>query len=132
MNKTTSKGLTSVPVATRVTVTAILKSFSVLKSRISAFESPADFTELTEYEGDFDYFNPENEAFYLGDIMISEEKALDQAEDYGHSYVREIAFLIAHSVLHLIGYDHMLEEDAAVMEHKQSSYLEELGITREL
>lgn len=97
-----------------------------------AFESPADFTELTEYEGDFDYFNPENEAFYLGDIMISEEKALDQAEDYGHSYVREIAFLIAHSVLHLIGYDHMLEEDAAVMEHKQSSYLEELGITREL
>lgn len=95
-----------------------------------AFESPADFTELTEYEGDFDYFNPENEAFYLGDIMISEEKALDQAEDYGHSYVREIAFLIAHSVLHLIGYDHMVEEEAKHMETKQNEYLNDLGITR--
>lgn len=95
-----------------------------------AFESPADFAEINKFLNHFDYFNPENQAFYLGDIMISENKARLQAEEYGHSYVREIAFLLAHSTLHLIGYDHMTPEDAVLMEEKQNRYLEELGITR--
>lgn len=95
------------------------------------FNVPADFNDLKAYEEHFDYFNPENHAFYLGDIMISEERARIQAEEYGHSYTREFSFLIAHSLLHLIGYDHMTDEEAKIMEEKQRSYLDELGITRD-
>ena len=64
------------------------------------------------------------------DIVISKEKVLAQAEEYGHSPMREYAFLIAHSVLHLTGYDHMEDEERLVMEKKQREVLEILGITR--
>ena len=75
-------------------------------------------------------FHPENDCFVLGDIMISRDRMLAQAEEYGHGITREFAFLIAHSVLHLIGYDHMEETEAKCMEEKQNQYLNELGITR--
>ena len=60
----------------------------------------------------------------LGDIVISVERARDQAEAYGHSLKREYAFLIAHSMLHLMGYDHMTETEAADMERRQKEILE--------
>ncbi len=66
----------------------------------------------------------------LGDIVISRDKVIEQAESYGHSQKREYAFLIAHSMLHLMGYDHMTEEEAKVMERKQTEILEDLGISR--
>jgi probable rRNA maturation factor len=62
--------------------------------------------------------------------MISVEKVFAQAEEYGHSVKREFCFLIAHSMLHLLGYDHMTPEEAAVMEQKQAAALDALGITR--
>ena len=61
----------------------------------------------------------------LGDIIISVDKVVKQAGDYGHSIEREYAFLITHSMLHLFGYDHMTEEEAAVMESKQTEILNE-------
>ena len=64
------------------------------------------------------------------DIMISVDKVFAQAEEYGHSVTREFCFLVAHSMLHLLGYDHMTPGEAAVMEAKQAKALEELGITR--
>ena len=66
----------------------------------------------------------------LGDIMISVERVFSQAEEYGHSVKREFCFLIAHSMLHLLGYDHMLPSEAEIMEHKQRTALEELDIKR--
>ena len=54
-----------------------------------------------------DSFNPESGELMLGDIVISVERAMEQAAEYGHSLKREIGFLIAHSMLHLLGYDHM-------------------------
>ena len=66
----------------------------------------------------------------LGDIVLSLEKAKAQAEEFGHGVKREYAFLIAHSMLHLLGYDHMTPEEAAVMEAKQNQVLNELKITR--
>ena len=62
--------------------------------------------------------------------MLSMDRVLEQAKEYGHSIKREYAFLIAHSTLHLIGYDHMNEADAKIMEDKQKNYLDELGIRR--
>ena len=84
--------------------------------------------------GDEDSFDtdPETGAILLGDIVISLERARDQAEEYGHSYRREVAFLITHSLFHLLGYDHVdSEEDEKLMFGKQDKVLEKLGITRE-
>lgn len=68
----------------------------------------------------------------LGDIVISVDHVYAQAEQYGHSLLREYAFLLAHSMFHLIGYDHMTEQEAAEMERKQEEVLERLNITRDL
>lgn len=76
-------------------------------------------------------FDPETGELVLGDIVISADKVAEQAESYGHSRRREFAFLVAHSMLHLCGYDHMEPLQAKVMEEKQSRVLEELGITRD-
>ena len=94
------------------------------------FDTPGEFSQFRNEDVYFDCFNPENDYFVLGDIMISRDKMLAQAEEYGHGVTREYAFLIAHSVLHLIGYDHMVEEEAKHMEAKQNEYLNDLGITR--
>ena len=67
---------------------------------------------------------------YLGDIMICYERAKEQAEEYGHSLLRELSFLAVHGVLHLLGYDHMTEADERVMREKQSAILERIGVTR--
>ena len=66
----------------------------------------------------------------LGDIYISIDKARSQAEEYGHGLLRELAFLAVHGFYHLLGYDHMTEEDEKVMFKKQEEVLEEYGISR--
>ncbi len=67
----------------------------------------------------------------LGDIVLSLERAKEQAEEYGHSFERECAFLCVHSVLHLLGYDHEIsEEEEKEMFARQEAILQELGITR--
>lgn len=84
--------------------------------------------------GDEDSFDtdPETGAILLGDIVISLERAAEQAKEYGHSFYREVAFLITHSLFHLLGYDHVdSEEDEKLMFSKQEKVLEALGITRE-
>ncbi len=106
------------------------KPTDVLSFPNCEFEVPGDFSQFEEEEVFYDCFNPENDCFVLGDIMISRDRMLAQAEEYGHGITREFAFLIAHSVLHLIGYDHMEETEAKCMEEKQNQYLNELGITR--
>ncbi len=74
--------------------------------------------------------NPETDALLLGDIVISLEKAKAQSEEYGHSMKREVAFLIAHSLFHLLGYDHMTPDEEKEMFAKQEKVLQRLGITR--
>ncbi|MBR6948924.1 MAG: rRNA maturation RNase YbeY [Bacilli bacterium] len=66
----------------------------------------------------------------LGDIYISIDKARAQAEEYGHSFLREICFLAVHGFYHLLGYDHMTPEDEKVMFGKQEEVLSAYGITR--
>ena len=66
----------------------------------------------------------------LGDIVISKDRVLSQAEQYGHSPRREYAFLIAHSMLHLFGYDHMEEEERLLMEERQRAIMQKVNILR--
>ena len=99
----------------------------VLSFPMIPFETPADYAIVEEDES---YFDLDTDELLLGDIMISVDKVFAQAEDYGHSVTREFCFLVAHSMLHLLGYDHMTPEEAVVMENKQRTALDELGITR--
>ncbi|GFN34699.1 rRNA maturation RNase YbeY [Tepidimicrobium xylanilyticum] len=64
----------------------------------------------------------------LGDIVISAEKAWAQSIEYGHSFIREIAYLTVHSILHLLGYDHMEEEDKSIMRAKEKEIMKRLKI----
>lgn len=103
------------------------RATDVLSFPMVDYEMPGEFDFLEDAP---EYFNPETGELMLGDIVISKEKVIAQAEEYGHSIEREYAFLIAHSMLHLFGYDHMEEEERAVMEEKQKEILEQLQILR--
>lgn len=94
------------------------------------FVTPADFGVAEEMEADC--FQPDSGELILGDIILSCDKVCEQAESYGHSLKREFAFLIAHSMLHLCGYDHMEPDEARIMEQKQNLILDGLGITRDI
>ena len=84
---------------------------------------------LFDYEGEADEPALDEIRNNLGDIVISLEKAWGQAEEYGHSYEREVAFLCVHSMLHLLGYDHeKSEEDDQDMRYRQSEIMKMLGL----
>ena len=100
----------------------------VLSFPMIDFYKIKDYDELLSHD---DAFNPESGEALLGDIVICCEKVCSQAAEYGHSLKREYAFLIAHSMLHLLGYDHEDEDERRVMEERQSAILDGLGIKRE-
>ena len=103
------------------------RATDVLSFPMIDYEEAGNFDFLEDV---MDAFHPEFGELMLGDIVISKEKVISQAEEYGHSIEREYAFLIAHSMLHLFGYDHMEEEERIVMESKQKEILEQLQILR--
>ena len=92
------------------------------------FETPGNLQELTDNETA--HKNPDSGNIMLGDIMICVPRVFSQAAAYGHSVKREYAFLFAHSMLHLMGYDHMEPDEAQVMEKKQENILESLNLSR--
>lgn len=103
------------------------RATDVLSFPMIDYEKAGEFAFLEE---DDSYFNCDTGELMLGNIVISKEKVIAQAEEYGHTIKREYAFLIAHSMLHLLGYDHMEEQERLEMERKQKEILEQLGITR--
>ncbi len=105
----------------------IERSTDVLSFPLIDYERPACFEGFDDME---DLFNPDTGELMLGDIIISIDHCIAQAGEYGHGVVREYAFLIAHSMLHLMGYDHMTEAEAADMERRQEEILSSLGILR--
>lgn len=106
------------------------KATDVLSFPNLEWEEPGDFESAMNNEFYDVSVNPETDLLILGEICLNKDRILEQAKEYGHSVLREYAFLIAHSMYHLIGYDHMAEDEAAVMEQKQKESLEEIGISR--
>ncbi len=74
--------------------------------------------------------DPETGAAALGDIVISLERAEEQALEYGHSFEREVGFLTVHSMLHLLGYDHIDESEGDIMRAHEKTILQKIGLTR--
>lgn len=105
----------------------IERATDVLSFPMIEYPAPGEFGFLKERE---DCFDPESGELSLGDIVISKEKVLAQAEEYGHSVLREYAFLLVHSVLHLTGYDHIEESERSKMEEKQDEIMKCLDILR--
>lgn len=103
------------------------RATDVLSFPMVDYEEAGQFDFL---EDSNEYFHPESGELMLGDIVISKEKVLAQAEEFGHSVKREYAFLIAHSMLHLFGYDHMEDEERMTMENMQKEILNQLQIMR--
>lgn len=134
----------SCPYETSVDVTLVDNdSIQRLNREFRRVDKPTDVLSfpMVDYEaaGDFrrceaqpqNYFNAETGELMLGDIVVSVEKVYEQADSYGHSPRRELAFLVAHSMLHLFGYDHMEEKERLNMERMQEEILTGQGYTRE-
>ena len=103
------------------------KPTDVLSFPMIEYNLAGDFDGIDEVD---DYFNPETGELILGDIMISINKVIEQSVEYGHTQMRELGFLVAHSMLHLFGYDHMTPDEAVIMEKKQNEILDALEIFR--
>ena len=100
----------------------------VLSFPMLEFTVPSDFSHVEEaFE---DCFNPESGELMLGDIILSVDKIREQAESYGHSQTRELAFFFFFSMLHLCGYDHMEEGEREEMEERQREILLSKGYKR--
>ena len=92
---------------------------------VLSFPMLLDVNDITEFD-----LNPENGMVYLGDIVISLEKAKEQSQEYGHSFEREVTYLTVHSMMHLFGYDHMDNTEKTVMREHEDAVLLNLGILR--
>lgn len=106
------------------------RATDVLSFPMLNYETPADFSFVDD-DPEM-YADPDTGELVLGDIVISLDHMEAQAGEYGHSQRRELAFLIAHSMLHLSGYDHMQEDERKEMEFKQEEILQRLQITRDV
>ena len=97
----------------------------VLSFPMLEYETPGDFSH---FESEEDCFDPETGELLLGDIVISMEKAVEQAERFGHTLQREVGYLTAHSMLHLLGYDHEEPLEKVHMREKEELVMTQLGL----
>ena len=103
-----------------------------LNNKFRGLDKPTDVLSfpLLDYEGESEEPFFDELCHNLGDIVISLERAMAQANEFGHSFEREVAFLTAHSMLHLLGYDHEISEaDDADMRKRQNDIMERLGLS---
>lgn len=98
-----------------------------MNAQLRNIDAPTDVLSFPSNEGYEIAAIPDK---YLGDIAISLEKAEAQAQEYGHSFLRELSFLAVHGTLHILGYDHMCEEDRQKMFARQDEILDFLEIKR--
>lgn len=91
-------------------------------------DSPTDVLSFPQFD-DFEDL-PEVGDIILGDVVICKDKAEEQAKEFGHTFEREIIYLFTHSILHLLGYDHMEDADKEVMRGREEEIMEYLGISR--
>ena len=103
------------------------RSTDVLSFPLNEFEKAADWKNFDEDKASFNYDTGE---LMLGDIILSAEHIIKQANEYGHTRKRELAFLVIHSILHLLGYDHMTKEDEEKMFSRQRQILDLGGYKR--
>ena len=105
------------------------RATDVLSFPMLDFEDKKVFNEMY-LNYDFDETFKDGDELILGDMVLSLERALEQSEEYGHSYERVVSYLVVHSILHLLGYDHMEEDDKKRMRKREEEILNKLQIRR--
>ena len=106
------------------------RATDVLSFPMLDYENKKVFKEMyTNYE--FSQSDCDGEELVLGDVVLSLERALEQSKEFNHSFEREASYLVVHSILHLLGYDHMEEDDKVIMRKREEEILNKLNITRE-
>lgn len=105
------------------------RSTDVLSFPMLDYENKKVFKEIYK-DNNFDATFMDGEELVLGDIVLSLERTLEQSKEYNHSFEREACYLVVHSVLHLLGYDHMEDEDKKIMRKREEEILGKLDITR--
>lgn len=105
------------------------KPTDVLSFPLIEYETPGEFAFCEDHP--LDYFNPNSGELMFGDIVLNVDRIAEQAEEYGHSRRRELAFLTAHSMLHLAGFDHVDDSERLQMERIQEDILTKKGYTRD-
>lgn len=105
------------------------RATDVLSFPMLDYEDKKVFKEMYK-DKEFNETFMDGEELVLGDIVLSLERALEQSEEYNHSFTREACYLVVHSVLHLLGYDHMEDEDKKIMRKREEEILGKLDITR--
>ena len=106
------------------------RATDVLSFPMLDYEDKKVFKEMyKDFKFDATYLDGDN--LVLGDIVLSLEKAMEQSKEFGHSFYREAAYLVVHSVLHLLGYDHIEEEDKKRMRPREEEILKAMDLTRE-
>ena len=100
-----------------------------LNSQHRAMDRATDVLSFPLHDGT-DFALPPDEMVHLGDVVVSYPRAVEQASEFGHSVEREVAYLVAHGVLHVLGYDHEQEDQQRAMRAKEEEALEPLGLTR--
>ena len=96
---------------------------------VLSFPMMEDLDEIFDEDGQF-IPAPEDEPYLFGDVVICRQRAEEQAAEYGHSLEREIVYLFTHSVLHLLGYDHMTDEDTQEMRAREEEVMTSIGLER--
>lgn len=107
------------------------KRIRVINNEFRGIDKSTDVLSFPMGEnGEYD-LNPETQKYMLGDVIISLEHAIKQADEFGHSIHREIVYLAVHSFLHLLGYDHVNDEnEAKVMRQKEELTMKHIGLER--
>ena len=108
---------------------AMKDEIQVLNKNYRNVDKPTDVLSFPQFESKDDL--PEEGSILLGDVVLCLEIALEQAEEYGHSQERELIYLFTHSILHLLGYDHMEEGEKAEMREKEEQVMTAIGLPRE-
>ncbi|MGG7077953.1 rRNA maturation RNase YbeY [Clostridium sardiniense] len=105
------------------------RATDVLSFPMLDYDNKKVFKEVYK-DNNFDATFMDGEELVLGDIVLSLERTLEQSKEYNHSFEREACYLVVHSVLHLLGYDHMEDEDKKIMRRREEEILGKLDITR--
>ena len=101
-----------------------------LNAQHRGIDAATDVLSFPLHSAECGFVNPPGEPVQLGDVVVSYPRAVQQAEEYGHSVERELAYLVAHGVLHILGYDHEVEADQQRMRQREEEALQPLGFTR--
>lgn len=101
-----------------------------LNKQYRGVDKPTDVLSFPQFD-DLEEEIPEVCEICLGDVVICEQKAREQAEEFGHSFERELVYLFTHSVLHLLGYDHMEDDEKKAMREREEEIMKQIGLMRQ-